>query len=164
MFFEKKNKYEMNIDTANEILQNVFAAESKTPNTVPFDKLVLRQKANTRFYDRILVILFLVLLLTFLSPLALTPLTGNPNTGFISNSVELVDDYVEEGFLYLQLDGMLILYEDAYLETADGTQYSVISYDESIGTLCFPYIEGTESNIYIPLEGGQTFHLLLTPH
>ena len=58
MFFEKKNKYEMNIDTANEILQNVFAAESKTPNTVPFDKLVLRQKANTRFYNRILVILF----------------------------------------------------------------------------------------------------------
>ena len=24
MFFEKKNKYEMNIDTANKILQNVY--------------------------------------------------------------------------------------------------------------------------------------------
>lgn len=91
MFFGRKNKYEMNMDTANTILQNVFASESKIPNTVPFDKLVLRQKANTRFYDRILIILFLVLLLTFLSPLAFTPLTGNPNIDFLSNLVELVN-------------------------------------------------------------------------
>ena len=58
MLFRKKKNYEMNIDTANAILQNVFAAEAKAPNTIPFDKLVLREKANTRFYDRALILLF----------------------------------------------------------------------------------------------------------
>ena len=72
MFFKKRNTYEMNVDTANAILQNVFAAEDKTPNTLSFDKIVLRQKANTRFYDKILRVLLLVLTLSFLSPLVLS--------------------------------------------------------------------------------------------
>lgn len=163
MFFRKNKKYQMNMDTANTILQNVFAAESQTPNTIPFDKLVLREKANTRFYDRFLVMLSVVVLFVFLSPLAFIPITGNPITGFSSGTLELVDDYVEKDCLYLQVDGAPVLYKDAYLETTDGTRYSPISFDEKTGTLCFPYIENLESNIYIPTMDGGTLHLLLTP-
>ena len=40
---------------------------------------------------------------------------------------------------------------------------SGISYEEKTCTLCFPYPENTESNIYIPVEDGTVLHLLLTP-
>ena len=43
-----KKTYQMNIDKANDTLQNVFAACNKAPNTIPFDKLVLQQAAHTR--------------------------------------------------------------------------------------------------------------------
>ena len=37
----------MDIKQAGETLQNIFAACEQEPNKVPFDKIVLRQKANT---------------------------------------------------------------------------------------------------------------------
>lgn len=159
----KKKKYEMNIDAADSILQQVFAASDRLPNSVPFDKLVLREKLNTRFYDRAMAAFALTLLLTFLSPLVIVPLAELLDTKAGSEAVRLVDDYIAEGCLYLQLEGDAVLYEDAYLETTDGKRYPVISYDAGSGILCFPYIETTEANIYIPIEGASDFHLLLSP-
>ena len=164
MLFRKKKNYEMNIDTANTILQNVFAAESKAPNTIPFDKLILREKANTRFYDRGLILLLLVLLLTFISPLTIIPIVGISSTGFTADSAKLKDDYVEDGILYLQLEGINIQYEEAFLETTDGVKHPPVSFDKSKGIICFHYIDSMESNIYIPIADEQSLHLLLTPH
>lgn len=159
----KKKKYEMNIDTADSILQQVFAASDRRPNSVPFDKLVLREKLNTRFYDRAIALLGIVLLVTFLSPLLIVPLAGLLEKEASPGVVRLVDDYVADGCLYLRLEGAAVLYEDAYLETVDGEQYSAISYDADGGILCFPYIETTEANIYIPVEGASGLQLLLSP-
>ena len=64
MFFSKNSKYEMNKETANAALQNVFAACDKAPNTIPFDKLLLREKLNTHIYDRLVVLVLLLLLFT----------------------------------------------------------------------------------------------------
>ena len=44
--FRKKKTYQMDIKSADTTLQNIFAACNETPNTVPFDKLLLRQKAH----------------------------------------------------------------------------------------------------------------------
>ena len=163
MFFHKRQKYEMNMESANVALQNVFAACNKAPNTIPFDKLVLREKLNTRCYDRLLIMVALLLLLTFLSPLAVVPVSGFLERCFVSAEVRLIDDYVEDGYLYLQLEGDNILYEDAYLEKPDGTVIPVQFYDSKKRILCLPYIDDAESNIYIPLKNGKVLHLLLSP-
>ncbi len=163
MFFKKRNTYEMNVDTANAILQNVFAAEDKTPNMLSFDKIVLRQKANTRFYDKILRVLLLVLTLSFLSPLVIVPVANLFYHPAEQSQAVLLDNYVKDNCLYIQLGNTGILFEEAYMETLDGTRYPVISYEDKTCTLCFPYPENTESNIYIPVEDGTVLHLLLTP-
>ena len=103
----------MNKETANAALQNVFAACDKAPNTIPFDKLLLREKLNTHIYDRLVVLVLLLLLFTFLSPLAIVPVSESLERVFAPEKVQMTDNYVEDGFLYIQLKGDNILYEDA---------------------------------------------------
>ncbi|MGN1148583.1 MAG: hypothetical protein ACI4TB_09185 [Lachnospiraceae bacterium] len=152
----------MNPKQADAALQNIFAACEKSPNTVSLNKLALRQKANTRIYDRLLLLTAILLLLTFLSPLALSPaasLFGNDNS---PSKATLVADSLTDGVLCLTLSGEGILYEEAYQETADGIVEGPVSYDESTGTIYFTY-HATDTNIYIPLENAPVFHLLLSP-
>ena len=52
--FKKSKRYQMDIKTADQMLQNVFAACDTTPNKVPFDKIVLRNKTNVRS-ERLLI-------------------------------------------------------------------------------------------------------------
>lgn len=161
--FHKKNKYEINIETANAALQNVFSACDKVPNSIPFDKLLLREKLNTRLYDRILILLSVLLLLTFLSPLAVVPVSEFLDSRFAPEKVLLEDDYVEDGVLYIRLTGDNILFDEAYLEMPDGTVIPVLSYDKNSQTLCFPFITEAETNIYIPVKDNTPLHLLLSP-
>ena len=44
MFFHKKNRYELDMTTANNALQNILSSCNQPVNTIPFDKLVLRKK------------------------------------------------------------------------------------------------------------------------
>ena len=46
MFFHKKNRYELDMTTANNALQNILSSCNQPVNTIPFDKLVLRKKVN----------------------------------------------------------------------------------------------------------------------
>ena len=163
MFFSKNSKYEMNKETANATLQNVFAACDKAPNTIPFDKLLLREKLNTHIYDRLVVLVLLLLLFTFLSPLAIVPVSESLERVFAPEKVQMTDNYVEDGFLYIQLKGDNILYEDAYLERSDGTIVPATSYDIKTKIICFPFVEDGESNIYIPVTDSSPLHLLLSP-
>ncbi len=73
MFFKKRNVYEIDMIQANNTLQNVFAACNQAPNTIPFDKLVLRNQLDTKIYNRLLIITSIALLFTFLSPLFIVP-------------------------------------------------------------------------------------------
>ena len=41
MFFHKKNRYELDMTTANNALQNILSTCNQPVNTIPFDKLVL---------------------------------------------------------------------------------------------------------------------------
>lgn len=163
MFFQRKNTYHIDLDKANTTLQNVFAACDQTPNTIPFDKLLLRQKVNTRVYNRLLIITATILLFTFLSPFIIVPVSTALERITAPEPVTLLNDYLENDILYLKLSGDGILYEEAYLETVDGHRESVISYDIEEQIIALPYIEGKEANIYIPVENGTPFHLLLSP-
>ena len=39
MFFHKKNRYELDMTTANNALQNILSSCNQPVNTIPFDKL-----------------------------------------------------------------------------------------------------------------------------
>lgn len=163
MFFHKSKKYEMDMDIANETLQNIFAACDQAPNTIPFDKIVLRQKADTKPYDRLILFTALLFLLTFLSPLAIVPVATWLEPHFAPKPAELVENYLENDVLYLKFAGDHILYEQAYMEAADGNHIPVLSYNTDKGLICFPYDGSEELNIYIPIEGDSPLHFLLTP-
>jgi len=153
----------MDMERANATLQNVFAACDQAPNTIPFDKLVLRQKMNTRIYNRMIAITALLIALTFVSPLVIVPMANVTNDIFLPKPVSVLKDYVENDILYLQLEGDHILYGEAYMESTDGTVYAPISYDKKQGIIAFLYLSDEESNIYIPVRGAEAVHLLLTP-
>lgn len=163
MLFRKNKKYQMDMDAANAALQNILAACDKAPNTIPFDKLVLRQKANTKVYNTLLIITAIILLITFLSPLTIVPIATYTEKLLAPEPATLVNDYVQDNILYLEFSGDNILYEDCYMETSAGEQFSPSSYDSGQGLICFPFDSSQEVNIYIPVKDNATLHFLLTP-
>lgn len=163
MLFQKNKTYQMDMNTANATLQNVFAACNQAPNTIPFDKLVLRQKSDTKIYNRLLFVTAVVLTFTFLLPVFIVP-ASTLITGTASRRpVALIDDYIEDNILILTFTGDAIQYEDAYFEFPDGHIEYALSYDASKQTICFRYYDDAEINIYIPIKNDQTLHLLITP-
>lgn len=160
MFFQKRKSYQLNKKQADATLQKVFEACQQPPNTIPFDKLLLRQKLNTCFYDCLIALTGILLLLTFLSPLMVSPVSSLLQEK--EGHATLVSHTLEGDTLCLTLSGEGILYEEAYQETADGITEGALSYDQKTQTLCFTYYE-TETNIYIPLKNAPTLHLLLSP-
>lgn len=163
MSFKKKQTYQIDIEKADSALQNIFAACNQSPNTIPFDKLVLRQKVNTKIYNRLLTAAAVILLLTFLSPFYIVPVSHVTKALLTPEPAVLLNDYLEEDILYLQLAGDNILYEEAYLETPDGQKIYAVVYDVKKQLIGFPYIEESESNIYIPIKNSKPLHFLLSP-
>lgn len=151
----------MDLRQADDTLQTIFAACKQPPNTIPFDKLVLRQKLNTRVYDRLLFFTGLLLLCTILAPLAVKPAARLFGAGF--SAPAFVSDRLVDDILYLSFTGDGILYEQAYMKTADGVIQMPVSYDKEAGTICFKY-RNTEADIYIPIENAPEIHLFFSPH
>lgn len=162
MFFSKKKIYQMDMKQANEALQNIFAACNQAPNTIPFDKLILRKQLNTKRYTRLIVITVLTLVLTFVSPYAIVPLCQMLSPEEPSKTVTLLEDYREGDILYLTFSQGNVLYGEAYLETAEGEIIPALSYDAKTNTIAFPYIADEECNIYIPVKDSLPLHFLLS--
>jgi len=164
MLFKKKAKYKIDMEKANATLQNILAACDKAPNTIPFDKIVLRQKFNSKVYTSPIIVVAILLILTLSSPLFIVPVSRYIGQQFPPEETVLIADYVEDNMLYLKFSGKRsILYHDVYLETLDGQSVSSLSFDMKEGIICFPYYEYTESNVYIPLYNGEILHLLISP-
>ncbi len=162
MFFHKKNRYELDMTTANNALQNILSSCNQPVNTIPFDKLVLRKKVNAASYNRLIAATALIFVLTFLSPLAIVPLSELSETLFVPAPAELTLDYVENNILSLQFTGDNILYNEAFMETMSGEIIEPLSVDASQGVISFPFLS-EEANIYVPVKGGEAIHLLFTP-
>lgn len=162
MFFHKKNRYELDMTTANNALQNILSTCNQPVNTIPFDKLVLRKKINAASYNRLIIATAVIFVLTFLSPLIIVPLSELNDRLFAPAPAELTLDYVENNVLSLKFTGDNILYNDAYMETLSGERISPLSVDVSDRVISFPFLS-EEANIYIPVKNGTTIHLLFTP-
>ena len=162
MFFHKKNRYELDMTTANNALQNILTTCNQPVNTIPFDKLVLRKKVNAASYNRLIIATALIFVLTFLSPLAIIPLSELNERLFSPTPAVLTLDYVENNILSLKFTGENILYEEAFMETLSGEIIAPLSVDSSKGVINFPFLS-EEANIYVPVKNGEPLHLLFTP-
>jgi len=162
MFFHKKNRYELDMTTANNALQNILSTCNQPVNTIPFDKLVLRKKINAASYNRLIIATALIFVLTFLSPLAIIPLSELNERLFSPTPAVLTLDYVENNILSLKFTGENILYEEAFMETLSGEIIAPLSVDSSKGVINFPFLS-EEANIYVPVKNGEPLHLLFTP-
>ena len=168
IFKKKNNTYSIDITKANETLQNVFAVCDHIPNTIPFDKLVLRQKAKTRCFTIGKYISGLFIVLLFLVPFVFphSPITLTKNSNSTGTDVSITNHYISEGKFVLTLSGDDIDYSRCYASSlnSDGTyeDYPIISCDPDEHTIVFTYPKKT-LNIYIYTEDGECLQLLLTP-
>lgn len=162
MFFHKRNKYQLDMNTANNALQNILSTCNQPVNTIPFDKLVLRKKINAASYNRLIAATAVIFVLTFLSPLIIVPLSELNEKLFAPAPAELTLDYVENNVLSLRFTGDNILYSESFMETLSGEIIKPLSVDPATGTVNFPFLS-EEANIYIPVKNSETIHLLFTP-
>lgn len=162
-FFRKKKKYQMDITLANETLQNVFSACEKEPNTIPFDKILLRQKPATKVFTVGKWITILMLVLTFLAPLAFKPSPANlSNVSGISKNLSIVNHHITDGQLYIQFSGSSIDAEKCYMITITGETIAPLSMDPLTNTIAFQYLE-EETNIYIMSMDQSNMQILVSP-
>lgn len=159
MFLMKKT-YQMNTEEANIALQNIFSACNVSPDTIPFDKILLQQSAHTKTYNILLQIITITLCLTLCLPFVFIFFKQPVNT----SPIILKEQYIENDKLYLILDfgNHTIKYEEAYLVSPGGTIYEIVSYNIQEQTLCFPNIV-PDCSVYIPYDENQVLHMQLDP-
>lgn len=159
MFFKKK--YSMDMNTANQTLQNVFAACNQQPNTIPFDKLVLKGLAQTTLVKFCKWSAAVFLLLVLLAPLTFR------NPDFIVSSkgfgqqIAIEDHQLYEDHFIMRLSGENVDYDNIYAKKPDGTVVFPSSADPSERSVVIPY-DGSSLNIYIPDNSGNVLQALLS--
>ena len=161
--FKKSKRYQMDIKTADQMLQNVFAACDTTPNKVPFDKIVLRNKTDVRSERLLIIFTALLFILTLVTPLFLPK-----GSAFVSvdstmgRPLTVVSHEMQDSAFLITFEGNNLDLSSCYMEASDGTVVYAVSYDEETNTVTFPY-DKKEYNIYVYDVSGKCIHLLLTP-
>lgn len=153
-------KYELDMRSADTALQNIFAAVGQVPNSVPFNKLVLRQKAVLKPYNILLTISICLLILTILFPLYFYLNRSTAPSGFLTLGEH--DATTEAITLELLPAHIMVDMEASKLITISGETYAPITYDYDTHTITFPYCGG-ECNIYIAADDGSSLQLVFTP-
>ncbi|MBE5857726.1 MAG: hypothetical protein E7296_09225 [Lachnospiraceae bacterium] len=155
--FKKKNEFKMDVKAADRILQNVFEDAGEKPNTVPFDKILLRCKYNGMAYDICIMITVILLAMTLMLPIKFYPGFGKQNPEF---KVEFHEQYGDE--LLISLSRGDIDLSKSYFVDVDGNK-TYANYFNSLGfCIAFP-MPDEEVNIIITEESGKELHLLFTP-
>ncbi len=161
MFVKKAPKFQLDADKADSALQSILTTCNQTPSSLPINQIILRQKMNTRPYNRLLIVAFLLFLLQFCVPFIIVPAAKYTSQYFTVSPV-IMTGYEQEGdYLYLTFQGDYIQFSEAYMETADEIRYPATSFDKKSKTICFPFLQGEEINFYIPVMNGKTVQLLL---
>ena len=149
--------------SANDTLQNVFAACEKEPNIIPFDKIILRRKANTRS-DRLCkyAIIFMIILLLIIPFLAIR-VDAKIETEVNSSSIHIIEHYVRDHAIHLMLENDNYYFPSCYSLDAKGVRHLPIIDSASPNHIVFPYT-GVEINLYLCDEYGEYLHLIVTPN
>lgn len=159
MFFKKK--YSMDMDTANQTLQNVFAACNQQPNTIPFDKLVLKGLAQTTLVKGCKWSAAGFLLLVLLAPLAFRNTDFTVSSRGFGQQIAIEDHQLYENYFIMRLSGENVDYDNIYAKKTDGTVVFPSSVDPAERSVVIPY-DGSSLNIYIPDSSGNVLQAILS--
>lgn len=159
-FKKSKNTYEMDKNIASEMLNNVFAACDKEPNTIPFDKLVLRGKIRTTSFNLPIVLAAIMLTIQLCLPPVLYYTTISHAA--IMDSIQVVEHHVEDGQFFITLYGTDIIFEQIYYLDNTGIEKAPFYTDSFSGQIIVPYPD-TEITIFIPEQNGRMTQILLMP-
>ncbi len=161
--FNKNKKYEIDVKTADQMLQNVFAACNTEPNRIPFDKIVLKSKQNFKSDNSFMVATILLIIVTFVAPLLFPPskvfLSVAPSR---ERPLVIEEHSLTEETFNISLKGATIDLQNTYMVGDSGEVLNPISYERESNALVFPF-KNEEYNIYITDINGKTLHLLLSP-
>lgn len=158
----KRNEVDM--ETADKILQNVFATCEKTPNKTPIEKIEERAKKNLTAEYPLIISTAVLLLFTILAPLFFPHSDVFMSVGQDSvRPLTIVDHSLENDVLSITLEGNRIDIDRSYMEADDGTVKGILKYDSASNTVDLDY-DGREYNIYLYDVNGKCLHLLLAPH
>lgn len=162
--FDKKEKSGMDLQTADEILQNVFKACNAEPNKVSIEKIEEKTKIDYKT-DNILIIIVSVLLFVSI----MLPLFFKSAQFFVSvdsgssRSLSITGHDMTTESLKITFDGPSVDIASTYIELESGEKLVPVNYDRSDNTVTFPSLD-QEANIYIYDVNGKCLHLLISPH
>lgn len=164
LFKRHKQVYTMDMSKANETLQNVFVACKQEPNTIPFDKIVLKNKAQTRAFTigRSICLLFIVFL--FIIPFLFPHAPFSLKIRETQSRMRVVSHYMDDKQLYITISGGEIDFAscDAY-DLEGNPAYLPTDANAKGNTISFPYT-GKAMDIYIYDMNGNCLHLFLEPN
>lgn len=148
---------------ANETLQSVFEACNQSPNAVAIDQLLEQKKAMVHPYNVWIVVSIIALILTFLSPLALNPMSNRAKGGKASTDITITSHQIENDHFIMTLSGDFIDYSSIYALDANGKKIFPDAYSAADGTVSIPYNGSQELNIFVSDYNAKQLHLLLSP-
>lgn len=155
-------KYNMDTKTANNILQNVFAAEQQAPNTIPFDSILLKSKARTTLVTSCMWVGIVMLCLVILSPLAFQGQELKVTDYSQAKGLQIVDHQLFTEEFVMIISGKMLDYQKIYAMKNDGTVVfpSKIRFINENTEVTIPY-DGDELNLYIPDYDGNVIQAIL---
>ncbi|MCR5596348.1 MAG: hypothetical protein K6G12_10890 [Lachnospiraceae bacterium] len=159
MAFFNRN-YTMKKDAASSTLAKVLNSVEKSSST-PIDKMLKKRANAAKGYSRYLTAVKVILAFTLLVPLIFV-FTANAKGTETKAEISVNDYFVQDGMLFIDLDGPFIDYTSIYAVTSSGSTVFPTEYNSGNGMVSFPYDE-TEWNIYVSDLNSETVHMLLTP-
>ncbi len=142
-------------------VQNVFAELNMTPNSTPFDKIVLKGLANTVFARTCRYISLAFLIASLLTPLAFINSTFIVENKESESKIVISDHQLYDDHFTMVLSGTDINYDDIYARLPDGSFVFPSSIDRTNGFVTFPF-DDASLNIYIPDINGNILQAILT--
>jgi len=153
----------MDLSSANSTLQNVFAACEKEPNIIPFDKIILRRKADTRAACLCkFTTLFMIAILIFI-PLFTVRKGATIEMEHNISSIHIVDHYVTENAINLTLAEDNYYTPSCYSLDINGIRNLAMIDPNMPNRLIFVYT-GVTIHLYLCDEYGKYLHVIVTPN
>lgn len=161
--FRRKKTYNIDVNTAGKMLENVFAACDTEPNTIDFETIYNRGKISF-VRDNICIIAACVLfLVTFFLPLFFPPsnifMSADAKYG---HPLSVNAHSMTEDSFSISFEGEALDITKCVMVGDDGTSFSPKEYYREDNRVVFPYVP-QQYNIYVYDINGRCIHLLLSP-
>lgn len=159
----KEKKYNIDIETADKVLQNVFAACDSAPNTTKLEEIESRSRQNLLSENIMIVISGVLFLAVFFVPLLFPHADAFVSADSHIKELKVSDHCMTQDSFSISFSGYALDVDLSYMEGADGRIVKAVRYDRETNTIVFPYYP-EEYNIYVYDVKGRGIHLLLDPH